>query len=159
MAIFSESYCLSLLNENYHLINPFKLKGKMLWSSRDTKFCDVDDDKIWMSIHLVERDWNKIVDFTANEYFKKFSKVNMNAMQIQNINGAFNNHYKSPKDIKDDLEYQRACYKEYKTEKIHPCGQIGIKFILKSQPKIYINTMTLVDYDKNKNLQLKMSNS
>ena len=68
MAIYSMDYCCSLLNENYHLINPFKLKGKMLLSSRDTRFSDVDDDKIWMAIHLVERDWDKIVDFTANAY-------------------------------------------------------------------------------------------
>ena len=134
MAIFSKNY----FNENFHILHNYKLKGKSLLPF---------NGKIQMAISLTEKNWDKILDFTAKKYFEKFLKSKDEAFDL----------YKTFKDVKNDLILSTVFYKKYDSDRVHPCGQICLRFNLKSNPRAYLNTAPLVNYDKNKNLQLKMS--
>lgn len=145
MAIFSESY----FNEDFHILHPYKLKGKSIlpFNGKPDHIGKENDDKIQMAISLTEKNWDKIIDFTAKKYFEKF---------LKSKNSDFDS-YKTFKDVKNDLVLSAVLYKKYDSDKVHPCGQICLRFNLKSNPRAYLNTAPLVNYDKNRNLQLKMS--
>ena len=145
MAIFSENY----FNEDFHILHSYKLKGKSLlpFNGKLDHIKKENDDKIQMAISLAEKNWDKIIDFTAKKYFEKFLKSKNEAFDL----------YKTFKDVKNDLILYAVFYKKYDSDKVHPCGQIGLRFNLKSNSRVYLNTIPLVNYDKNKNLQLKMS--
>ena len=145
MAIFSENY----FNENFHIPHSYKLKGKYLlpFNGKSDHIRKENSDKIQMAISLTEKNWDKILDFTAKKYFEKFLKSKDEAFDL----------YKTFKDVKNDLILSTVFYKKYDSDRVHPCGQICLRFNLKSNPRVYLNTVPLVNYDKNKNLQLKMS--
>lgn len=152
MAIFTESFCKEIVIESLFKENPetkYKFHGKPVRSGRNGKI----DDKVEIGLKVLEKNYDKIIDFSADKIWSKAKKEAKDNPKC--LGAVFLQRAQSIKNLKKHLEVFSVRYEGQGESKTHPCGNMYM-FLKNTILNTYFVDSPFIQVDNKYNIKMTM---
>ncbi len=152
MAIFTESFCKEVINESLFKDNPefkYKFHGKPVRSGRNGKL----DDKVEIGLKILEKNYDKIIDFSADKIWAKAQKEAKDNPKC--LAAVFLQRAQSIENLKKHLEVFSVMYEGHGENSKLPCGDMYM-FLKNTILNTYFVDSPFIQVDNKYNIKMTM---